>query len=203
MKEIVYTVGYTSFGITKFIDILKFYDIKCVIDVRSVPKSSYYKDYDRENLSVTLKENGILYRNYKEEFGARQDNKEFYNIKGYLDFEVFAKSSQFNEGVKKIKKAQELGYTVCLMCAEKDPVNCHRTILIAHNLDEKGFEVRHILADGSTCSQRDIDKILIDKYFPARNQLSIFEEDNLTEEQYVEKAYQIKNKEIGFKLEEE
>ena len=51
----------------------------------------------------------------------------------------------FEERVKKclaeVKKAQDMGYVVCLMCAEKDPINCHRTILIARNLDKKGFEL--------------------------------------------------------------
>ena len=78
--KIVYTIGYTSFDIQKFVEVLKKYKITCLIDVRSTPKSSYYKDFDDSNLLPLLKNNGILYRNYKEEFGARQDNKDFYSL---------------------------------------------------------------------------------------------------------------------------
>lgn len=199
----VYTIGYTSFDLEKFVEVLKKYKVTCLIDVRSQPKSTYYKDFDDVNLSLTLKENKILYRNYKKEFGARQDDKTFYSGKGYLDFEIFAKSKQFNDGVEKVRTAQKMGYVVCLMCAEKDPINCHRTILIAKNLSDKGFDIKHILSTENVCDQTDIDKRLLDKYFPNRNQLSLFDEDNLTDEQALAKAYKLRNEEIGFKLEDE
>ncbi len=202
MKNVIYTIGYTAFNIIDFVKVLKKYDIKCLIDVRSTPKSNYYKDFDDTNIKNTLSTNNIIYRNYKKEFGARQDDMNFY-CNGYLDFEKFSKSQQFNEGIEKIKKAQEMGYGVCLMCAEKDPINCHRTVLIGRNLDKKGFKVEHILADETTCTQKNIDNRLLNKYFPNRNQLSIFGSDNLSDEENLEIAYKMKNKEIGFRLEEE
>ncbi len=203
MTNIVYTIGYTSFDINKFIEVLKSYNVKCLIDVRSLPKSGYYKDFDDTNLSKLLQKNDIIYRNYQKEFGARQENKEFYNKDGYLDFELFSQSKQFQEGIEKVKNAENSGYTVCLMCAEKDPINCHRTILITHNLYKNNFNIKHILADESTCSQKDIDNRLLEIYFPNRSQISLFETDNLSEEENIEQAYRLKNKEIGFKLEEE
>ena len=103
----------------------------------------------------------------------------------------------------KIKKAQKLGYVVCLMCAEKDPINCHRAILIGRNLDKNGFCVKHILAKGEVCKQSEIDKRLLEKYFPDRKQLSLFNENNLTDDEALDKAYQLKNEEIGFRLEDE
>ena len=201
--ETIYTIGYTAFDINDFVKALKNFGISCLIDVRSVAKSSYYKDFDDVSLAPLLKKNGILYRNYKTEFGARQENVSFYNEKGVLDFDKFSKSQQFLDGVEKIKNAQKLGYNICLMCAEKDPINCHRTILIAHNLDKKGFLVKHILAGEQTCEQREIDERLLDKFFPNRQQISLFSEDNLSNEEKIEKAYQLQNQEIGFKLEEE
>lgn len=201
--ETVYTIGYTSFEIQKFVEVLKKYKITCLIDVRSTPKSSYYKDFDDFNLLPLLKNNGILYRNYKEEFGARQENKDFYNVKGFLDFEVFSQSKQFNDGIDKIKKAQDMGYVVCLMCAEKDPINCHRTILITRNLDKKGFDVKHILATEGLCEQPEIDERLLEKFFPNRSQISLFNENNLTKEELVTKAYQLQNEVIGFRMGDE
>lgn len=199
----VYTIGYTSFDVEKFVEVLEKFQITCLIDVRSNPKSAYYKDYDDSNLIPLLKSKGIVYRNYKDEFGARQENKEFYNDKGFLDFNLFAKSQQFNNGINKIKKAQDMKYVVCLMCAEKDPINCHRTILIARNLDKQGFNVKHILATEEFCEQCEIDKRLLEKYYPNRSQISLFNENNLTDSEAIEKSYQLKNEEIGFRMEDE
>ena len=89
------------------------------------------------------------------------------------------------------------------MCAEKDPINCHRAILIGHNLDKNGFKVCHILADESKTDQSEIDKRLLEKFFPNRNQISLFSENNMTDEECIEKAYKLKNEEIGVRLEEE
>lgn len=203
MKQTVYTIGYTAFEINKFIEVLKIFNINCLVDVRSTPRSSYYTDFDDYNLRNTLKNHQIVYRNYKEEFGARQDNKDFYSKEGYLDFEKFAKSEQFNRGIDKIKKAYEMNFNVCLMCAEKDPFNCHRTILVSKNLKENGFDVQHILADETTCSQDDIEHRLLEKYFPHREQISFFSEDNLSDEEAIQKAYKLRNEEIGFKLGDE
>ena len=199
----VYTIGYTSFDVEKFVEVLRKFKITCLIDVRSTPKSSYYKDYDDSNLIPLLKSKVIVYRNYKDEFGARQENKEFYNDKGFLDFNLFSKSQQFNNGIDKIKKAQDMKYVVCLMCAEKDPINCHRTILIARNLDKQRFNVKHILATEELCEQCEIDKRLLEKYYPNRSQISLFNENNLTDSEAIENAYQLKNEEIGFRMEDE
>ena len=204
MKDNIYTIGYTAFKINDFIDVLKKYNINCLIDVRSTPKSSYYTEYNKENLSKLLKEHNIVYRNYKNEFGARQDNCEFYTKEGYLNFEKFSSSKQFEEGVKKIKLAISMGFNVCIMCAEKNPWDCHRTIMVAHNIEKFNLEAKHILSTGETVSQKDIDNMLIEKYFPKKDQLSLFEEDNLlTHEMMLEQAYRLKNKEIGFRMEEE
>ncbi|MDD6941417.1 MAG: DUF488 domain-containing protein [Bacilli bacterium] len=199
----VFTIGYTSYKIERFIEILKKNNISCLIDVRSIPRSSRYKDFDDNNLTSLLKNYGIIYRNYKKEFGARQVNLEFYNKKGFLDFNVFSKSKQFNAGIDKIKKAQEMGHVVCLMCAEKDPINCHRAILITRYLDKEGFNIKHILANDEICDQKDIDRRLLDKYYPNRNQLSLFSENNLTDEESLDNAYKLRNEEIGFKIEGE
>lgn len=206
MKKKIYTIGYTAVEIDRFISILKKYNISCLIDVRSIPLSKFYVNYNKENLARVLKENEIIYRNYDKEFGARQTNKAFYVKEGYLDFEKFAHSDIFLEGIKKINKGLELNQSFVLMCAEKDPINCHRAILIGRQLFLKEFDVEHIVFDNGevkTIDQGYIDKELVNEYFPNREQLSIFENENLSYDDYVRAAYKLKNKEIGFKIKEE
>lgn len=198
MGNYVYTIGYTAFDIIEFINKLKEYNISCLIDVRSNPVASeYYEKYSKIHLEPLLKSNGIHYRNYSSEFGARQENPIFYQKYGYLDFEHFIKTEAFQAGVAKIKKGLDSGHNCVLMCAEKDPITCHRTIMVAKGLKEAGLDIRHITADNKLLTQEDIEKRLLDMYFPNRNQLDLF--NTKTEEDYLIEAYSIQNSKIGYK----
>lgn len=198
----IYTIGYTAFDIEEFINILKGYNIKCIIDVRSSPFSQFYQDYNKTILETKLKSENIKYRNYVDEFGARQNKIEYYHSDGYLDFNKFLKSENFNDGVNKIEKGIEIGYSFCLMCAEADPINCHRSIMVGRGLKNACFEVRHILKDGSIETQDALEQRLLNTFFKNRNQISMFSEMK-SDEQLINEAYDIKNKEIGFRKEEE
>ena len=193
MKYEIYTIGYTAFDEHMFINVLKDYNISCIIDVRSYPVASeYYKIYSRNNLEPLLKKNNIIYRNYAKEFGARQENKIYYTSEGYLDFFKFTQSPEFNEGVNKVKKGIELNYNFALMCAEKDPINCHRAIMVARELYNRGFIVHHILSSCKTESQEDLEKRLLDFYKIQPSFLVSVKEQIL-------EAYKRKNQEIGYR----
>lgn len=202
MKEI-YTIGYTAFKLHDFLDVLTTNMISTIIDVRSVPVASkFYSDFSMPELERSLKARGILYRNYAKEFGARQQERIYYNESGYLDFSLFSQSPQFKQGIDKILKGLDMGYTFGLLCAEKDPINCHRTILVAREFHKLGIQIRNIMSTGDIELQEDIEKRLIEKYFPERHQISIFTE--VVEDKYlVDQAYAKRNAEIGFQIEEE
>lgn len=199
MKEI-YTIGYSGFAVNDFIKVLKRYNVTCLVDVRSLPKSAHFKDFNSENISRVLRTNDILYRNYVKEFGARQTDEKFYT-NGVLNFEKFSLSEQFLDGVRKIEAGMELGYTFAFMCAEKRPENCHRCILVARKFHQLGYEVRNIIANGKFISQNEVEEILLDKYFPNRNQFSLFGEPN--QKEMIEQCYSKKNLEIGYRMEED
>ncbi len=200
MEYVIYTIGYTSFSIEDFILQLQLYNIHCLIDVRSNPiASEYYQIYSRNTLELILNKNKIYYRNYAREFGARQTDLSFYS-NNQVDFRKFINSPNFIDGVEKIKKGIALGYNFALMCAEKDPINCHRAIMVGKGLKENGLSVKHILCDKSIITQQDIENRLLNLYFPKRSQLSFFESKN--DETMLEEAYNLQNKKIGYKIEE-
>lgn len=200
-KGTVYTIGYSGFpDMEAFLRCLKDADIRLLVDVRSTPYSQYYQQYDKPFISEMLKNNGIQYRNYSREFGARQEDKSFYR-NGRLDFSVFVQSSQFLEGVKKVHSAIKLGYTPVLMCAEKEPATCHRAIMISRFFYNTGFDIRHFMPEGHSKTQRDVENELLDAYFKSRNQLSLFEAYKQDEE-LIPEAYVKRNDEIGFREEE-
>lgn len=197
MNEI-FTIGYSGFTPEIFICNLKKYSINCLVDVRSVPHSKYFREYDKNNLSRILQENKIIYRSYAEEFGARQTDKNFFT-NGVLDFEKYSAGEKFLSGINKIVRGMKLGYKFVLMCAEKNPVNCHRNILVARKFYELGFIVKNILADGNFITQSEIEKILSDKYFYDRNQLNLFEK--ITDAEIIRESYRKQNFEIAYRSE--
>lgn len=198
--NIIYTIGYSGFNIDNFIKTLQLYRISCLIDVRSTAKSAYFVDFNKTNLSNTLNMHKILYRHYDKEFGARQLDEQYYT-EGVLDFVKFAKSPQFLDGIRKIETGMQLGYTFVLMCAEKRPEDCHRNIMIARQFHLRGYEIRNILDDGNYIRQDVVENILLNKYFPDRNQMSLFEQ--LDPQEMIEQSYWKRNLEIGHHLQDD
>ena len=143
----IYTIGYTAFEPKAFVDVLKKHGVQCLVDVRTVPASSRLPQYSRPVLEAMLKQAGLRYRHYPE-FGARQEESKWYTEAGYLDFERYIDSEAFQAGVEKLRKGMELGYCFALMCAEKDPINCHRAIMVARGLEKAGMDASHIRVDG-------------------------------------------------------
>ncbi len=164
-KNMIYTIGYAGADIDRFVQILKQKRISFLIDVRSLPKSRYFYQFNDNLLSKTLANVDIKYENWKFEFGARQNNSKFYT-NNILDYEKFAQSQQFQVGISKIKQLENQGENVCLMCAEIDPVNCHRAILCGKEIFANGMNVTHIIAkrNGETTSenQEDFEKRLLE-----------------------------------------
>ena len=201
MKKItqIFTIGYTAFpNHNDFIATLKRYNISCVIDVRSYPVASqFYAIYSKYTLEPLLKNHSIIYRNYANEFGARQDNREYFMKEGCLDFKRFAKSEEFLSGIEKVKKALSLNYNLALMCAEKDPIDCHRAIMIGRALDLLGFDIKHILTDGSLQTQKEIDYRLLKFYH--LDESSLFQ----MKDELIDEAYIRKNIQIGYRGKEE
>ena len=202
MKSILYSIGYSGFLIKDFIQTLRDNNISVLVDVRSFPFSSYYTDYNKDILANTLKQSGIRYRHYDQEFGARQENRSYYTPAGYLDFSLFCHSECFLQGVSKLCAGMERGYTFALMCAEKNPISCHRAILVSRAFAQRGYPVIHLLPHGKTLTQEEIDAQLLDLYFPDRTQLTMFG-GNESEEELLDRAYQKQNAVIGYHIEGE
>ena len=189
MREI-FTIGYISYQPEEMAGVLRSFGVSCLIDVRSSPYSAHCPQFNKEAIAEVMKRSGVLYRNYALEFGARQEDTRFYSPDGYLDFSVYTQSEQFLQGVQKIERGMERGYVFALMCAEKDPMTCHRAIMIGKKLKELGFAVKHILYPDQIETQEDMEQRGIG------DQLSFF-----PEEQRIEDFYRKQNKKIGYRPE--
>ena len=197
---VVYTVGHSNHPIEEFLKLLVKHNINCVCDVRSMPYSRFTEQYNRENIKEYLSEHNIKYLFFGEEFGARREEKGLLTD-GMVDFEKVAKNEKFIKGINRIEKGLEKGYRIALMCTEKEPIECHRTILVSRNLYLKGMVILHILSDGTAVYHEKIEEELVEKYFPNRNLLSIFDMNESID--YLKEAYKKANSDIGYRKEED
>ncbi|MFH5938108.1 DUF488 family protein, partial [Clostridium perfringens] len=110
---------------------------------------------------------------------------------------------EIENGIERLKLGISKGYRIALLGAMQEPVRCHRSILVGRELEKYGFKVNHILHDYSICDQREIENMLLDKYFKDRGQITI---DSLignekSEDEMIEEGYDLANKEIGYRME--
>ena len=200
----VYTIGHSIHSIDFFLKLLNKFDINCVIDVRSTPFSKYAPQYNISEIKKLLNSNGIYYLFMGKEFGARQTDTTLYDSNGLLNFEKVIKSNQFQFGIKRVKEGLDKGFNITFMCTEKDPIDCHRSILVGRAFHDEKFDVLNIIEDGYIQTQEELIERLLNHYFPTRNQATIFDyiERDKKEENLVREAYRLRNKDIAYKLEE-
>jgi uncharacterized protein (DUF488 family) len=193
MKDL-FTIGYAPHTLDSFVDALDKHKINVVADVRSSPYSKFKADFNQNVLEIFLKTKHVRYIFFGDVLGARVDDSSCY-VDGKVDFNLVAQSQKFKEGVQRILKGME-NYRVALMCAEKDPLTCHRTILIARNIQLSGMSVKHILADGDIENHCESELRLL-KLFKLNHPSLYFNEQQLLDQAYSRQAAKIAYEEIN------
>ncbi|ASW43430.1 DUF488 family protein [Clostridium isatidis] len=199
----IYTIGHSNYSLERLIDMLKYFDINCVVDIRGTPYSKYNVQFDKESIRYSLTKAGFTYIYMAEEFAAKRPSKISYNEEGFSDFEKVVQEEAFKRGVERIKNGINKGYKIVLLGAMQDPIRCHRSILVGRELTKLGFNVKHILDDYTIQNQEYIDNRVLDKYFPDRNQITIdaLLGNEMTNEDRINEAYRMANREIGLRVE--
>jgi uncharacterized protein (DUF488 family) len=195
----VYTIGHSKHEIGYFLSLLEAWSINCVVDVRSVAASRFNPQYNKNTLAASLKEKGITYLHMPDEFGARQTSPELLTD-GKVDFQKVRKSKNFQTGIERLKKGVKKGFTIALMCAEADPLQCHRFSMISIGLKTNKFEIFHILKDKTIVPNHALEEQLLNKYKKKFLTSSLFPVATSFEERLTA-AYTLHNKEIGYSFE--
>ena len=147
MNPMIYTIGHSNHDIVAFIGLLRQSGVTALCDVRSHPYSRYVPQFSQDALKVSLSSAGIAYVFLGMELGVRSKNPACYR-QGKVQYECLALEPIFAEGLKRVKQGMD-HYRIVLMCTEKDPLDCHRALLVSRKLFEDGVSVSHIHADGS------------------------------------------------------
>lgn len=155
----ILTVGHSSLGLETFLGLLRAAAVGAIADVRSIPFSRRHPQFDRERLSADLAEAGIAYVHLGGVLGGRPADPLLWRD-GAADFERIAATPAFAEGLDRVI-AGARKYRLALMCAEREPLHCHRCLLVGRALAARGHRVRHLLHDGTTRSQAEIEADLL------------------------------------------
>ncbi len=175
----LFTIGHSNLSIEAFVLLLQKHQITAVVDVRSHPFSRYLPHFNQSEIKASLSSVGIQYVFLGRELGARPEDLSCYDLSGKALYQRIAATPLFSEGIQRLLKGAA-SYKISLMCAEKDPITCHRTILVCHNLKEFNLQINHILSDGSLESHQNLEARLLNKFNKGKKgdepiQLSLFE----------------------------
>lgn len=199
----IYTIGHSNYPVEKLIDMLKYYHINCVVDIRGTPYSKYNVQYNKDTIKETLTKAGFTYIYMAKELAAKRENKISYYDEGYSDFEKVALEREFKIGIDRLKDGCKKGYKIALLGAMQDPIRCHRSILVGRALRDNGVMVKHILDDYTLASQENMEQELLERYFKDRRQMTIdaLLGESMSEKEMIEEGYRLANKEIGYRIE--
>ena len=158
----VFTIGHSNHSLEHFIKLLRAHGVDEVVDIRSAPYSRYRpwfnRDFNHDSNYVPLKDalenKGIGYLFMGGELGGRPADRFCYDDNGRVMYGKVAETDWFKDGLKQVIRGAD-ERRIALMCSETEPLECHRTLLVAHNLAQRGVVVQHILAEGKLESHDD------------------------------------------------
>jgi uncharacterized protein (DUF488 family) len=149
----IWTIGHSTREIDVFISLLEENGIKLLADVRSLPGSKRYPQFNREALAESLNAHGIRYEHFPELGGRRKPKADSRNMawrnasfRGYADY---METEQFHKGIERLLALTREAEPTAMMCAEAVWWRCHRA-LISDYLKARGIEVMNILDANKT-----------------------------------------------------
>ena len=155
----VLTVGHSNHPLETFVSLLQRHDVTTLADVRSAPYSRFNPQFNRKALDASLLANGIAYLFLGHALGGRPEDRSCYED-GRVRYDRLARTPLYREGIDQVVETAGVG-CLALMCAEREPLDCHRTLLVGRSLAERGVTVTHILVDGTLEPHDDtMDRLL-------------------------------------------
>jgi hypothetical protein len=156
----LFSVGHSNHDQPRFVRLLQGAGVTAVADVRSSPYSQRLPQFNRPELERSLPAHGIAYVYLGDLLGGRPGDARLYDADGRVNYERVRATAAFQRGLDRLGKAVA-AYTVALLCGEADPLDCHRGLMIAPALAERGLAVAHLCKDGSVETQAEMEARLL------------------------------------------
>ena len=195
-QSTVYTIGHSDRALTDFLGILQEMKVTHLADVRSIPRTDFAPQFNRDTLEPFLAGQNITYLGMAEEFGARRSNIGLLDADGKVNYDKVRRSPEFQRGVAKIRADVAAGALVALMCNEANPIVCHRFSLISLGLQDAGLTVKHIMRNRMVLDNAVLEKEILAKYEAKIPKPDMFRPVVTLDEQ-VRAAYRLQNKAVA------
>jgi len=192
----IFTIGHSNLEMSNFLGMLLRCEIKLVCDVRSRPGSFRFPQFNREPLMNQLASAKIIYQFFGDQFGGRPLDARYYRPDGLVDYAARRKAPDFEEGLDRLLGSAK-SQNVVLMCAEEDPLHCHRFLLLCPALTQRGILPTHLRRGSAAESQRDAEDRLLQLHcFADVTSNSLFAQGR---EAALEDALRLQSEQYGFR----
>ena len=192
LSPMIYTIGHSNHPIEHFAGLLQQHGIQALADVRSNPYSRFNPQFNREKLQASLAATGgIRYVFLGEELGARTKDPSCYDEEGRVSYARLARTPVFRKGLERLQTGMQQ-HRIAIMCAERNPLECHRTILVSRELEKLSIPVVHILHDGTLEPNKHAIQRLAAELKLASTDLF------RSEDELIEDAYEVQGRRMGY-----
>jgi uncharacterized protein (DUF488 family) len=157
----LYSIGHSNHALARFLDLLRQAGVTAVADVRSSPHSRWLPQYNREALEQGLREHGIAYVFLGDLLGGRPTDPDLYDDDGRVDYEKVRQTAAFARGLERLTDGLQR-HAMAMLCAEEDPLDCHRGLMIAPALQEWDITTLHLRGDGSAENMEEAERRLLE-----------------------------------------
>ena len=169
-RDAILTIGHSNHSLGAFHGLLAKHAVTALVDIRSSPYSRFQPQFNRQPLDRSMAQAGIAYLHLGDALGGRPSDPACYE-EGRVRYDRVAQTEAFRNALRGLLDLAGR-HRVALMCAEREPLHCHRTLLVGRALEEAGEQVRHILADGGMEDHTDaMDRLLIQHGLAPRGDL--------------------------------
>jgi uncharacterized protein (DUF488 family) len=192
----LFTIGHSNQGMSELLGVLIRHEIHMVCDVRSRPGSFRFPQFNREPLMAQLATAKIMYQFFGDQLGGRPPNSQYYRPDGLVDYAARRKAPDFLEAMDRLVGLVQ-NQNVVLMCAEEDPLHCHRFLLICPALVQRGIVPSHLRRGTALESQGDAEDRLLQLHgFADVTSFSLFSQGRAAA---LEDALRLQSEQYGFR----
>ena len=148
--SLIYTIGHSNHDPAKFLKLLIDNAIQVLVDVRSAPYSRYVPQFNKREVETGVTGAGLKYVFMGDALGGKPSDPQYLHANVNVLYDKLAAADTFQQGLDRLAKGMAAGWIIVLMCAEEDPLKCHRHLLIATELElKRNIPVWHIRSDNT------------------------------------------------------
>jgi uncharacterized protein (DUF488 family) len=156
----VLSVGHSHHDLPRLLELLRSAGAEAVADVRSSPFSSRHPHFNGPELERGLREGGLGYVFLGDLLGGRPRGAALYDDEGRVDYRQVRATDFFRRGLERLEQASAR-HCVAMLCAEEDPLDCHRGLMIAPALVERGILPGHLRGSGRVETTAELEDRLL------------------------------------------